>query len=302
MPNALGTLNAAIITQIALESLKTKILPISRLVTDFRSTGAKFNQDVTTRIPGVGAVYDASSGYTAPFTADVDATVTLDNHKAASMKFTSSELSSTNRNLAAEHIDDATNKLAAEATLALLTLLNTAATFTNGQVLADASHNDDGLRSIRKNMVIRNGQMGTNPTGLINATAYETLTGDDVVIETAGGGDGTNRTGMLSTIKRGFEIWEVPQFPTASNGLGVYLEQGAVCGVFNVPTDANQAGFADDVPNVAKVDVEVDPEGTGLALMHRSHKTANGDFQVDLTWMYGFAAGDVSRAQRITSA
>ena len=297
------------IWQRVLDYLKEAIPPVIRMYIDFSDQRAKKGQTITTRIPGVGAAYDASSGYTPADVTDVDRSVTASNFKAASALFTVSEMSSTNRDLVDEHAAPLASTLA-EDLLAQFYAVLVDANFTNATTEAAADVDDDTARLVRKKLNNRNApRMGR--LGLLNGDAWEAFTGDSLVTNNQSS-PSANQTVSLAPdtmLHRGITWFEANSLPgNAENLIGAVLAPGSIIGATGVPRDANEDGFADwaDVPKNAAVrvvsDIDEAGEGTGISLLERRTRKDNGNAQLDYAWIFGFAKGQVPSAELIQSA
>ena len=298
MANTLGTLSGTIIANRVIDYLAEMFPPVLRMFLNFTDQRAKLSQSLTTRIPGAPAAYDASAGYTAQDVTDTDKSVTADQFRATSLKFTVTEMSKTNRNLLDEHAAAAANSLGKDLLDNFFAKITIAA-FANEFHELSTAYDDDTVRLARKKLGNRD-----NPPfgrmGILNADAWEALTGSAnvVTLDSNPAAHEQFTTAPSSMRMHGFDLFEYAQMPDNSESLnGVYMTPGALVGVTGVPTDANEAGFPSAAPQTALVQVESDPD-TGISLLSRESRLQNGDFQVDLAWIFGFAAGDPARLER----
>lgn len=299
MANTLGTLAPDIVAQRTLDFLKEMFPPVLRMFVDFTPQEVKLNQSILTRIPTVAAAYDASSGYTAGDVSDTDVTVTASNFKAASLKFSATEMSKTSRDLVDEHAIGLANSLG-EDLLDVMVALFVNANYSNRTVETAVNYDDGTLRAIRKALNVRKvPQMGR--LGIINSDAFEALSGDTLITTQ----DSNPRAQQdfsaapMSLRARGFDIIEYPQLPANAEQLnGVFLSPGAMIGAVGIPADSNAEGMFPGAPNVASVRPVTDPD-TGLTVLQRMHKTANGGIQMDLAWVFGFAVGNGTLGQLV---
>ncbi len=305
MVNTLGTLAPSLVAQRTLDYLKEMFPPVLRLFINFTPQQVLLNQSINTRIPGATAAYDASTGYTAPDVTDVDVPVTATNFKAASVKFTAAEMSSTNRDLVNEHAAALANSLGADLIDQLCALFVDANyPLASLRTSEDAVGYDDvTLRGIRKKMNSRK-VPSLGRLAIINSDAFEALSGDSLVttIDSNANAHDDYALAPMRLRARGFEIIEYPQLPANAIDLnGVFLAPGGIVGAVGVPADANAAGMFDGVPNVAQVEVVTDPD-TGLSVLMRLHKNSNGGIQMDLAWVFGFAKGNTNLVELVTEA
>jgi len=302
MANSPGTLSGTMVTLRVIDFLKEMFPPILRYYLSFTDQRAKLDQTITTRIPGASAVYDARTGYTPQDVTDVDKSVTMDQFKATSIKFTPEEMSQTNRELVDEHAAAAANNLGADLMDNFFGKLLTAA-FANETVEPAANYDDDTIRGIRKKLNNRKVPV-FGRIGIINSDAFEALTGDGSVITVDNNPNAHDQfvMGGNSMRMRGFDIFEYPQLPDNGESLnGAFAVPGGLIGATAVPRDANEAGFWDDVPANAQVQPETDPD-SGITLLQRRTRHSDGSAQLDLAWIFGFAAGDPARVERVVDA
>jgi hypothetical protein len=302
MPNALQTLSGALVAQRTLDYLKEMFPPALRLFVDFTDQRVLLNQAINTRIPGVSAAYDASTGYSPKDVTDVAASVTADKFKAVSAKFSPTELSSTARDLVDEHAVALANRLG-EALMDDLFGIVLAAAYTDATSEDAANYDSETIRGIRKKMSIRKVPTAGR-LGVINADAFATLTGDARVVTLDSNPEAHNQFSNAPAMIRmgGFDIMEYAQLPANAHDLnGVFMAPGAILGAVGIPRDANEAGYWDDVPANALV-VPVTDADTGLTLLSRRTRHADGSAQLDLAWIYGFAKGNPALLERVTEA
>lgn len=301
MANALGTLAPSLVAQRTLDYLKIMFPEAFRLFVNFTNQPVLLNGTITTRIPGSTAAYDAAGGYTAPDVTDLDRPVVVNKFKAASVKFTAAELSSTQRDLVNEHAAMLANQLGVQL-MADFCALFVEATYTNVTDSDAVDYDDALLISVRKklNSSARNApQFGR--LALLNGDAFAAIQGDPLVTTQLSNANAQEDYALAGGMirARGFEIMEYASLPSLSEGLnGVFLAPGAVVGAVGVPMDSNMAGMFDAAPNVAAVEVVTDPD-TGLSLLQRLSKTANGGIQMDVAWIYGFAKGNIKCAELV---
>lgn len=305
MANDLGTLAPSLVAQRTLDYLKEMFPPVLRMFIDFTPQRVLLNQSINTRIPGVTPAYDASSGYSAPDVTDTDVPVTATNFKAASAKFTATQMSSTNRDLVDEHAAGLANSLGQDLVDVMCGLfVNANYPLASLRTLMDAVNYDDVLlRAVRKKLNLRKAPAFSR-LGILNSDAFEALSGDSL-ITTLDSNPSAQDDFQLTPMRlraRGFDMIEYPQLPTNSIDLnGVFLTPGAMVGAVGVPADANAPGMFPDVPNVARVE-EVTDTDTGLTLLQRLHKDSNGGIQMDLAWVFGFAKGNPDCVELVTEA
>lgn len=294
MANNLGTLTPSLVAQRTLDFLKEMFPPVLRLFINFTNQPVLYNGTITSRIPGATAAYSAVAGYAPPDVTDVDVPVVVNQFKAASVAFTSAQMSSTNRDLVNEHAAGLANSLGADL-LDVLCALFVNANFANNTPEDAVNYDDATLRAIRKEL---NGRKAPNfgRVGIVNSDAFEALSGDSLVttIDSNRNAHDDYQLAPMILRARGFEIIEYPQLPANAQGLnGFFMAPGALVGATGIPMDANMPGLWDSVPNVAAV-TPVTDEDTGITLLQRLHKNKDGGIQMDVAWMFGFAKGNTA--------
>lgn len=302
MANTLGTLAPSLVAQRTLDYLKVMFPAAFRLFIDFTPQQVYYNGTIKTRIPGSTAAYDAAAGYAAPDVTDVDVSITVDKFKAASVKFTSAEMSSTNRDLVNEHAAMLANQLGKQL-IADMFALFLEASFTNVTDKDAVDYDDATLRAIRKALSARN-VADFGRLGIVNGDAFEALQGDALVTTQLSNPAAQEGFQMAPSIirARGFEIMEFPTLPANGENLnGIFMAPGALVGAVGVPVDANAPGMFDAAPNVVGIEYVTD-EDTGLSLIQRLHKNSNGGVQMDVAWIYGFKKGNAACAQLVQEA
>ncbi len=306
MSNTLGTLAPSLVAQRTLDYLKQMFPPVLRMFIDFTPQRVMLGQTITTRVPGATDAYNVeTAGYVAPDLTDLDVPVVTNRFRATSMKFTTAEMSSSNRDFVNEHAAGMANKLGSELIAHLCSLFVTANyPFASLRTtIASASFADATLRGIRKKLNNRSaGQLGR--IGIVNSDVFEALSGDArvVTLDSNPNAHEDFATANSSLRMRGFDIFEFPALPNNSVAVnGVFLAPGAVIGAVGVPMDSNAPGMFPGVPNVVAVDYVTD-EDTGLSLIQRLHKDSHGGIQMDLAWIYGVAKGNTNCAEITTAS
>jgi hypothetical protein len=306
MPNVLGALAPSLVAQRTLDYLKQMFPPALRMFVDFSEQRVQLNQSVTTRIPGASNAYNVqTAGYVAPDITDVDVPVTVNRFFATSIAFSTVELSSTNRDLINEHAAAAANKLGSELIAHMCSLFVTANyPFASLRTIkASASYDDATIRGIRKKLNSRSAPQFAR-LGIVNSDAFEALSGDSRVVTLDTNPNAHEDFALNPPVlkMRGFDVMEFPSLPANSVAVnGVFLAPGAVIGAVGVPTDANADGMFPGAPSVVGIEYVTDPD-TGLSLIQRLHKNAQGGIQMDLAWIYGFSKGNTNCAEIVTAS
>jgi len=142
MANTLGTTNANVIAQRALEILVADYSFLRSGVTDFSDEAAKFGASVfTSRLSALTAQnYSQSTGYAASAVTQTDVSITLDKFKHVSYSVDDQERTSSNVNLIERFAGAAAHAIGLQMVGDLLTLV-TSATFTSALTVASTAFN-----------------------------------------------------------------------------------------------------------------------------------------------------------------
>ena len=140
MANSIGTTNANVIAQRALEILVADYSFLRNSVTDFSSEAAKYNASIYThRISATTAQdYSQANGYVATATTQTDVQITLNKFKHVSYSVDDQERTSSNINLIERFAGAAAHALGLQMVGDLLALV-TSSTFTSALTVASSA-------------------------------------------------------------------------------------------------------------------------------------------------------------------
>lgn len=291
MANSLGTTSPVIIAQEALQILTDRFPLIKAFVTDFSDEAVYFNSAIHTRLPQLTAVqaFDTVNGYVAASGILTDVSVTVNQHKHASVSFNDQEVASTPLNL----VEQFASSLADQAGNDIMSAV--AGLFTSGnysQVVAltgQAMTRVNGIVAARQ--ILESAKVPTNDRFFITSPAAEAqLLSDPSIVKTNWGALGISEASIPDT--HGFKFGNYTSLALAA----VALQKNAVV-IASRPVsnpDAVTASFA-------KVTNVTDPL-TGLTIQVREIPLPwLGKYQVTYTWMYGVAVGSSANLVRITA-
>ncbi len=218
--NSLGTLIGVLTLQQSLEFLHLNFPVLSRISTDFTADGAKWQQQIITRIRGTLQAYDynvggAGTGYKRSQDATTtDVPVTINKHKNVPVQFGVEELSKTMRNLFGEQ-DEPMNYAIGKVLVEDLYALFTAANFTYGTAAGLAAFDRTVLVAMANAMNPR-GVPDQGRTLLLNSPYFGKLSLDPAITALAQFQDKTFITSRTLPSVHGFTPVEAPNIAAAA--------------------------------------------------------------------------------------
>jgi hypothetical protein len=297
MANTFGTKFTDILATESLLALENLYPEIMRFYMGFSSQPVAANQKIKTNVFGLGAAYDASSGYTAPDFADTAVEVAASNHYSASFAYTQAEL------------DDLAYDIKARAGLLAGALMKpifdelldqcVEAEMDDRVVLASA-YDVDTIGAIRRDMN-KAGCPLEGRVGIVDSDVAYTLMTDTRVTNVDTWRPATDyfENAPMAFKIHGMTIYEYPAFKAGTdNKNAVFLSPGALVGAIAPPQDSNLPDFPSAAPaQVWARLVSAAPQsgGSGITALMRENRKEDGGFQCDLTVRFGFEKGDVNR-------
>jgi len=298
MSNSNGTITPSLVAQEALEVLVTSFPMITSFCTDFSAQGIPlYGQTINTRIPQLTTVqnYDTTNGY-APATGTLtNVSLTINNHRHATISFNDQELSSSNLNLIQQHALELAGTIASDIMSGISTLFTTGNYNTYVSLQPQAS----GIATRITVPVAANNKLDTNlvPASnrilIVNPEIKAELLSDPYIFATLYGGPGTSAPGIPNLA--GFNIGTYNNLPYSQNNLvAVAAQRGAVVVAARVPE--LPSSWAEGVPIPARITNVVDPK-TGLTIQVReSYNPQLGQIFCTYTYMLGYAVGNPKSA------
>lgn len=297
--NSLGTLSGDLIVLRALTLLKQTFPMLTAISTDFSSEGAKFNQQIVSKILSIpaSADYVPGTGYATADAFEVDVPVTISNHKGVEITFNANELASTSKDLFGDQVEGAHQRIGLDLTDSLYALLtetlfpwNTIADlsgFARADLITVASEmNQRGVSPLRRFVLLSSGHFAKlqNDTSLVSLATQQR---PELIAEY-----------LLPRIA-GLQPYESINLPSDNQLRGFAGTPDALVLATRVPNDYTQA-----LPgaNNGNVSVVTNPDvGISVQLVqYVDHALAQATWR--LAYMWGVAKGEARAGQRIIEA
>jgi len=296
MPNSIGTTNANVIAQRALEILVADYSFLRASVTDFSSEAAKYNASVFThRISATTAQdYSQTNGYAATATTQTDVQITLNKFKHVSYSVDDQERTSSNINLIERFAGAAAHALGLQMVGDLLALV-TSATFTNALTVASSAFSYRSV--VSAGITLNNNNAPVNGRyAVLNPSFYGALLNDSTVVANPQITGDLVRTAGIGNVA-GFNINQYSAVPSNSITLGgFFAQQEALLIAARVP----EVPTGIEIPG--SISVVTEPR-TGLSISVReSYDVVKGQLQRTYAMIYGVKAGEPASLVRINGS
>jgi hypothetical protein len=296
MANTIGTTNANVIAQRALEILVADYSFLRNSVTDFSSEAAKYNASIYThRISATTAQdYSQANGYVATATTQTDVQITLNKFKHVSYSVDDQERTSSNINLIERFAGAAAHALGLQMVGDLLTLV-TSTSFTNALTVASSSFSYASV--VSAGITLNNNNVPQHDRYAVLAPSfYGRLLNDSTIVANAQISGEQSRTAGIGSVA-GFNVNMYSAVPSNSITLGGFFAQREAlliaARVPEVPTG---------VPIPGDISVVTEPR-TGLSVMVReSYDVRLGLLQRTYALIYGVKAGETNSLVRINGS
>jgi hypothetical protein len=296
MANTLGTTNANVIAQRALEILVADYSFLKNSVTDFSADAAKYNASVfTARISATTAQdYSQSTGYAATAVTQTDVQITLNKFKHVSYSVDDSERTSSNINLIERFAGSAAHALGLQMVGDLLALV-TSSSFTSALTVASSAFSYRSV--VSAGITLNNNNSPVNGRyAVLNPSFYGALLNDTTVVANPQISGDLVRTAGIGNVA-GFNINQYSAVPLNGITLGGFLAQQEAlliaARVPEVPTGVNVPG---------EISVVTEPR-TGLSVQVREYyDVVLGKLQRTYALIYGVKAGETSSLVRINGS
>lgn len=296
MPNTLATLSPAqLLAKRIVAILNDTYHYLPFLGGDFSDENAEYGRTIKVKTPGnfTAADYSTTNGYVVADASVTEKDLVINNFKHVTYAFNDVERASTSAPLIEMHAQSAAAALGKSITDALLALV-VPATYTNATTKALASF--DRKTIIETNTALNNRKV--SPIGricLLNSTYYAKLCEDGTLVANAGSPSDAVRSGLLGNV-HGQRVFEVPQLPVTSNLTGFSMAPGAILFATRTAPPPEKATF----PGTSEI---VTHEETGLSISCRTWYDPQKGAEIrSYALLFGVAAGDPARLQRIVSA
>jgi len=296
MANTIGTTNANVIAQRALEILVADYSFLRNSVTDFSSEAAKYNASIYThRISATTAQdYSQANGYVATATTQTDVQITLNKFKHVSYSVDDQERTSSNINLIERFAGAAAHALGLQMVGDLLTLV-TSTSYTSALTQSSATFSYASV--VSAGITLNNANVPQHDRYAVLAPSYYgRLLNDSTIVANAQISGEQSRTAGIGSVA-GFNINMYSAVPTNGITLGGFFAQREAlliaARVPEVPTG---------VPIPGDISVVTEPR-TGLSVMVReSYDVRLGLLQRTYALIYGVKAGETSSLVRINGS
>ena len=296
MANSIGTTNANVIAQRALEILVADYSFLKNSVTDFSSEAAKYNASIYThRISATTAQdYSQANGYVATATTQTDVQITLNKFKHVSYSVDDQERTSSNINLIERFAGAAAHALGLQMVGDLLALV-TSSSFTSALTQSSATFSYASV--ISAGITLNNANVPQHDRyAVLNPSFYGRLLNDSTIVANAQISGEQSRTAGIGSVA-GFNINLYSAVPQNSITLGGFFAQREAlliaARVPEVPTG---------VPIPGDISVVTEPR-TGLSCMVReSYDVRLGLLQRTYALIYGVKAGETNSLVRINGS
>lgn len=296
MANTLGTTNANVIAQRALEILVADYSFLRGAATDFSSEAARYNAYVYThRLSALTATdYSQANGYVAAAVTQTDVGIQLDKFKHVSYSVDDQERSTSEINLIERFAGAAAHALGLQMVGDLLALV-TSASFTSAITVSSASFSY--AWAVSAGEVLNNNKTPSNDRYAVLAPKYfgSLLKDSNVVANPQISGDAVRNAGLGAVA--GFNINMYPSIPSNSITLGGFFAQReALLIASRVPDVPQGVEIPGTISNVTE-------PRTGLTVQSREHyDVQKGVVQRTLALIYGVKAGETSSLVRINGS
>jgi len=296
MANTIGTTNANVIAQRALEILVADYSFLKNSVTDFSSEAAKYNASVYThRISATTAQdYSQANGYVASATTQTDVQITLNKFKHVSYAVDDQERTSSNINLIERFAGAAAHALGLQMVGDLLALV-TSSSFTSALTQSSATFSYASV--VSAGITLNNANVPQHDRYAVLAPSYYgRLLNDSTIVANAQIAGEQARTAGIGSVA-GFNINMYSAVPSNSITLGGFFAQREAlliaARVPEVPTG---------VPIPGDISVVTEPR-TGLSVQVReNYDVVKGMLQRTYALIYGVKAGETNSLVRINGS
>jgi hypothetical protein len=296
MANSIGTTNANVIAQRALEILVANYDFLKSSVTDFSSEAAKYNASIYThRISATTAQdYSQANGYVASATTQTDVQITLNKFKHVSYAVDDQERTSSNINLIERFAGAAAHALGLQMVGDLLALV-TSSSFTSALTQSSATFSYASV--VSAGITLNNANVPQHDRYAVLAPSfYGRLLNDSTIVANAQITGEQARTAGIGSVA-GFNINMYSAVPSNSITLGGFFAQREAlliaARVPEVPTG---------VPIPGDISVVTEPR-TGLSVQVReNYDVVKGLLQRTYALIYGVKAGETSSLVRINGS
>lgn len=296
MANTLGTTNANVIAQRALEILVADYSFLQNSVADFSDEAAKFNASVFThRVSALTAQdYSQANGYVATAATQTDVQITLNKFKHVSYDVDDQERTSSNINLIERFASSAAHALGLQMVGDLLALV-TSASYTNALTVASTAFTYRSV--VSAGITLNNNNVPSNDRyAVLSPSFFGALLNDTTVVANPQITGDVVRSAGIGNVA-GFQINQYSAIPSNSITLGGFFAQReALLIAARVPEVPAGVTIPGDIS------VVTEPR-TGLSVQVReAYSVQTGKLQRTYALIYGVKAGETSSLVRINGS
>jgi hypothetical protein len=296
MANTIGTTNANVIAQRALEILVADYSFLRNSVSDFSSEAAKYNASIFThRISATTAQdYSQANGYVATATTQTDVQITLNKFKHVTYSVDDQERTSSNINLIERFAGAAAHALGLQMVGDLLALV-TSSTFTNALTVASSAFSYRSV--VSAGITLNSSNVPVNGRyAVLNPSFYGALLNDTTVVANPQITGDLVRTAGIGNVA-GFNISAYSAIPSNSITLGgFFAQQEALLIAARVPE------VPTGVPIPGDISIVTEPR-TGLSVQVReAYSVQTGQLSRTYALIYGVKAGEPASLVRINGS
>jgi hypothetical protein len=296
MANTLGTTNANVIAQRALEILVADYSFLRNSVADFSSEAAKYNASIYThRISATTAQdYSQANGYVATATTQSDVAIVLNKFKHVTYSVDDQERTSSNINLIERFAGAAAHALGLQMVGDLLSLV-TSTSFTSALTQSSATFSYASV--VSAGITLNNANVPQHDRYAVLAPSfYGRLLNDSTIVANAQISGEQSRTAGIGSVA-GFNINMYSAVPSNSITLGGFFAQREAlliaARVPEIPTG---------VPIPGDISVVTEPR-TGLSVQVReAYSVQTGQLSRTYCLIYGVKAGETNSLVRINGS
>jgi hypothetical protein len=299
MGNTLGTTNANVIAQKALDTLVARLPLIGKITTNFSNEVVRWGEAVITHIVTAAEAsdFDTTNGYVASDRTQVDVSTTLNKHKHHTYSIGVQEATSSRISLIERFAKTSAYAVGAAMVNDLCALV-TAGNYSNKTVQALGAGGDGFQRKHLVRCGIALNKRNVLPMDrfmVLNPDYYGSLEMDLTTLSVLRDvGAQVVQSGTLPVI-HGFSIEEYSNVPSTGDLVGFAGTADSMCIVSRIPDDPGEG------QSNVRLSVVTEPQ-TGLSMQVREwYEPGKAKFNRTYTLMYGVAVGQATSLQRITS-
>jgi len=295
MPNNLGGINLAQISEQALDYLSTQFHPLRAFARDFSTDISGAGESVTTRVPLSMTAVDLSGGYAAQDVESDPITITLSKFKGHSAAYTDMEVSKAGNFdwLSSQFLAPAL-EVTLDAVMDDLLALVLNANFSSNEVITAANFDADEVADLAADLTTAKCPK-TERALILPPSYYASIQKDSIIQDSSSFGASDAVQENAAQRVHGFSLYEYTGIPANGENLAaIALHPSALCLAARTP-----AAPTDGSVQVSDI---VDPS-TQLPIQLRTfYDNVAGKHYLTMGVLYGVAVGNGAALKRIKSA